>query len=76
MGSCEKCDDRASGRLDCDLTSERGKRQGGGGQPERGRERDRKVTREWARVREDEQDRRDRERGRVMPVKEMKMGQA
>lgn len=31
MGSCEKCDDRASGRLDCDLTSERGKRQGGRG---------------------------------------------
>lgn len=23
MGLCEKCDDRASGRLDCDLTSER-----------------------------------------------------
>lgn len=28
MGLCEKCDDRASGRLDCDLTSERGEIQG------------------------------------------------
>lgn len=27
-GSCEKCDDRASGRRDCDLTSERGERRG------------------------------------------------
>lgn len=61
MGSCEKCDDRASGRLDCDLTSERGERRGrfgrgvgvGGG----------KVTRDGGpRVRGDERDRHDRGR--------------
>lgn len=72
MGLCEKCDDRASGRLDCDLTSERGERQEGGRQSER----ERKVTREWARAREDEGDRRDWKRGRLMLVKEMKMCQA
>lgn len=48
MGLCEKCDDRASGRLDCDLTSERGRKTRG---REREQEREREVTREWARAR-------------------------
>lgn len=56
MGSCEKCDDRASGRLDCDLTSERGERLGEGGREEG------KVTRDGARVRGDERDGHDRGR--------------
>lgn len=48
MGLCEKCDDRASGRLDCDLTSE-----GGGGHC--ARERKRKVRRERAWVERNEE---------------------
>lgn len=36
MGLCEKCDDRASGRVDCDLTSEKERDNG-----------ERKVAREW-----------------------------
>lgn len=45
MGLCEKCDDRASGRLDCDLTSERGRKT-----RKRESEGERKVEREWVRA--------------------------
>lgn len=71
MGLREKCDDRASGRLDCDLTSERGREPLCTWERERGGERERKR---WG-----ENDHGVREMrgggmtGRVMPLKEMKM---
>lgn len=54
MGLCEKCDDRASGRLDCDLTSEREKNRSEREEKrERGRKRMRGVVKEWFSVGED-----------------------
>lgn len=44
---CEKCDDRASGRLDCDLTSERDRKTR---KREREQKREREVEKEWVRV--------------------------
>lgn len=54
MGLCKKCDDRASGRLDCDLTSEREKnRREREERRERGRKRMREAVKEWFSVGED-----------------------